>query len=253
MTASELFEILARSTWRTIARTYHNHIVFGEDAITSYNLDALSSPGVGVVVEDTRVTESTKGCDFELWVGSDTLGWSRYAVQAKKISVSSASYANLKHKVGTQYQIDILAAYAGANRAAPLYCFYNHSSGPYQWNCNLPPEIEQLGVSVTPLNVVRAAIATRGGRTFSWIHQRPETVPWRCLVRCPVFTHSIPSSVARPGWPPRDQYSHAKLPEPLRRLQETRDARTLADAPDLFSRAQDLRPGWVGIIDFERG
>ena len=249
MTASELFAILARSTWRTIARTHRNRVAFGEDAITSYNLDALSSPGVGVVVEDTRVNEATKGCDFELWVGSDTLSWSRYAMQAKKISVASASYLKLNHKVGKRYQIDVLASYASANRATPLYCFYNHSSKAHAWNCNLqPPEVEQLGCSVTPLYVVRTALKTRGGRTFTWIHQRPETLPWRCLVHCPAFIHPMPRA-AHPGWPLRDQYLHDRLPQSLRRLQESRDAQAIVDAPDLFSRNVDLRPGFIGVIE----
>lgn len=251
MTAAELFEVIARSTWRTIARTYRKRIVFGEDAITSYNLDTLTSSSVGVAVEDTRVNEATKGCDFELWVGSDVLGWSRYAIQAKKISVASASYSKLSHKVGTKYQIDVLASYANANRAAPLYCFYNHSSNPYRWNCNLQLDVEQLGCSVTPIDVVRTAIATRGARTFSWIHQRPETLPWRCLVHCPIFTQPMSSPVAHVGWPSRDQYSHKKLPASLRRLQETQDAQSLRDAPEVFSRNADLRPGWVVLIDLD--
>jgi len=251
MNAPELFELLARSTWRTIGRTHRKRIVFGEDAITSYNLDALSSPGVGVVVEDTRVNEATKGCDFELWAGSDTLGWSRYAVQAKKIRVRSGSYSKLNHMVGGRFQIDMLAAYASANRAAPLYCFYNHSSKPYRWNCNLPPELEQLGCSVTPLDVVRTALSTHGGRTFSWIHQQPETLPWRCLVHCPVFAQPTSPS-PHLGWLPRDHYSHDRLPQSLRRLQETRSDQALVDAPDLYNRHIPLRPSWVAVIDFDR-
>lgn len=247
--ACEIFEILARATWRTIGRTHRNRIAFGEDAITSHNLDVLSSTTFGVAVEDTRVNEATKGCDFELWVRSAPLGWSRYAVQAKKLSMPTASYLKLKHRVGTQYQIDILSIYAKANRALPLYCFYNHSSSSVPWHCFLsPPEHQQLGCSVTPLHVVRQALSTPGGRKFSWIHQQPETLPWRCLVGCP---HCLGATWPCPriGWLAHNQYSYDKLPESLQTLYESRDPQALWDAQDIYSHETPFRPRWVAVVD----
>ncbi len=160
----EFFEMLAGATWRSIERFSRNRIHLGEDAITSINLDALAMAAPSCVLyEDTRVTESTKGCDFELWIGSDSEGWRRYAVQAKKID-SSGRYASLGHKVGGTPQIDILEKYATANRALPIYCFYNNSQKPFSWNCPLPTQREQLGCSVAPSQVVRDALSRRGGR-----------------------------------------------------------------------------------------
>lgn len=69
MNAIELVELLARSTWATVDRTHRNGIALGEDAITSINLDVLVTSKVGLLVEDTRIHEAIKGCDFELWVG----------------------------------------------------------------------------------------------------------------------------------------------------------------------------------------
>lgn len=188
MHPSALLELLASTTWRTINRSARNRIQYGEDEITSVNLNALaSSPDQTVVVEDTRVDEATKGCDFEFWIGSDHLGWARYAIQAKKISLPTSSYSKLGHKVGSSLQVDVLDSYAVANRAAPLYCFYNYSTKDHGWNCNLPKESEQLGCSVTPSSVVRAHLSIRGARSFQAIHANKATLPWRCLVRCPLI------------------------------------------------------------------
>src|SRR5688572_21752390 len=120
MNAVELFELLARSNWGTLERSYRRRVLFGEDAITSINLNALASLPHTVVAEDTRVTEATRGCDFELWIGSDHVGWLRYAVQAKKVKVRSSRYTKLKYTVSGRDQIDVLERYARANRAAAL-------------------------------------------------------------------------------------------------------------------------------------
>ena len=244
----ELFEILSGKTWRSIERFNRNRIHLGEDAITSNNLDALASAGPACVfIEDTRATESTKGCDFELWIGSSYLGWRRYAVQAKKIQVSSSRYGSLTHQVAGTPQIDILDKYAKANKAAAIYCFYNYSLQPYKWNCNLPCEIEQLGCSVTPSSIVRAAIKKHGARNFEHIHSQTETLPWRCLVRCPNFTSK--ASLSHSGWPKLDEYLHKELPKSLNLLRTQGGRISFEGQSDLFSSEIPTRPEWIGIID----
>lgn len=246
----ELFEVLARVTWHSIHRLSRNRIRLGEDAITSINLDALASAGPACVfVEDTRSQESTKGCDFELWIGSTHLGWKRYAVQAKKIEVGSGRYTALSHKVGGRPQIDILDAYAIANRALPIYCFYNYSSKAYEWNCNLPSQLEQLGCTVTPSSIVRAAIAKHGARNFTHVHSQPSTLPWRCLIRCPNFI--VGAGTGPIGWPALDDCFHPSLPAPLQRLRDHGASFSFEDQAELFNSNVDLRPEWIGIVDVQ--
>ncbi len=248
MRSHELFEVLARTTWISVGRSFGQRIQLGEDAITSVNLIAIAShKSKCVVVEDTRVHESIKGCDFELWVGSAFLGWNRYAIQAKKIDPASSRYAQLNHKVGKTRQIDLLETYAKLNRAASLYCFFNNSTKPYTWSCNLEEEKEQLGCSVTPSGVVRTAIGKRGARNFTWVHNSPSTLPWRCLVRCPeLFDRELPPRV---GWQPRVDYWHSTLPPEMTRLQETRSTEALDNPTHLYHPDSPLRPSWIGVID----
>lgn len=191
MRAVELLELLASTTWQTISCASRNRVAFGEDAITSINLNAIASlNNRSFAIEDTRVDEARKGCDFEIWIGSDRKGWHRYAVQAKKITLSSSQYQQLSHKVRGRMQIDVLDVYASGARAAPLYCFYNFSPNVTAWNCEQPRDSRQLGCMVVPAIVVREALRIRrGSRNFEWMHRQPEAVPWRCLISCPHGHH----------------------------------------------------------------
>ena len=183
-----LFEKLAFTTWDAIGNAFENRISYGEDAITSINLLALKNASLpNLAIADTRPDESTKGCDFEFWIGNYKSGWLRYAIQAKKISVSTERYDSLNHHVGTIPQIDILEKYARANRAIPLYCLFNFSESPSISSTSCPKYkyIKEFGCSVTPSSTARLSIATRGARNFEWFHSRNETLPWSCLVRCP--------------------------------------------------------------------
>ncbi len=250
MRPHQLFELLAATTWRAINRASGRRILFGEDAITSVNLLVLADGQSGTyAVEDTRVSESTKGCDFELWVGSSERGWRRFAVQAKKVTPSKAIYAQLAHRSsGGTLQIDVLENYARANRAYPLYCLYSHSKKKGGWNCCLPEEQPQLGCSVTPSGVIRDTLGKRGARSFTAIHDRRETVPWRCLTRCgasPAYACSSSSVLFQdPEWP--NEYD--ALPAQLELL-VTGKADDMTDSGEMYSSNVQYRPQWVAVVD----
>ncbi len=92
-------------------------------------------------------------------------------------------------------QIDILEEYSVANNAIPLYAFYNYSEQKKldeYWNCEAYNfEKEQLGITVTPLTVVKKALSTRGCRNFAYINSQKETLPLSCLYKCPIFHFSF--------------------------------------------------------------
>lgn len=273
MKAFKLFEYLAEYTWRMIERCHRNKLHLGEDAITTINLDALitASPGF-VATEDTRVDEARKGCDFELWVGSISSGWIRYAVQAKKLTASSGRYDSLSHlvKKSGKPQIDILESYSTANRAYPIYCFYNITQPPaskrkpwvngFKWNCCEKKDELQLGCSVTPASVVRNALS-KGPRNFKFIHSEDVTLPWRCLIKCNAQCSSIDAEKLNKnkleiisGWEGLGGCVHKELPKNLVSLLEGGiSKRTPFDQVEgVFSGDSEYRPAWIGVLDITK-
>ena len=247
--SEKILERLAFTTWDVISHAYHNRISYGEDAITSVNLLALKNAQLkNLVLQDTRIDESIKGCDFEFWIGSNKKGWFRYAIQAKKISVSNERYNSLSHKVRGQPQIEILDNYASTNNAIPVYCLFNYSKHSHHLVNSCPKyiSIKELGCSVTPSKTVRTALSIRGARTFKWFHNRQDTIPWSCLVRCPKIHRHWPPSVLGVNY---EDMRYNELPHQLRLLLEGQSQGEELIYSDIFSREIENRPRWIGVIE----
>ena len=53
-----------------------------------------------MVFKQTSLRDEAKyGTDFECWLGSDSMGWVGYAIQAKKLAFGTGTYPNLGHVV----------------------------------------------------------------------------------------------------------------------------------------------------------
>lgn len=250
MNPTQTFESLAAVTWQSLSRAYRRRIHLGEDAISSYNLLTIDATLQNtVIVEDTRTNEATKGADFEFWIGHDSTGWFRYAIQAKRLSLSNNRYNSLNHKVNGIPQIDILERYAHNNRAAPIYCFYNFSSSIPPWQCcSNFVESTQFGCTVAPLSVARRALSIRGGKTFNWMHYSKRTLPWRCLVACPLHLDRSNACKNLLSSPDINSY-YEPLPEEISVLRRTR---SISDGLfDGYRNHLELRPRWIGIIELE--
>lgn len=193
----ELYEYLEKQSshvWNRLITSKNFGISQGEETLTDQillNIAEQKSFNIKII-KTTKDLESQQGTDWEWWIGSNKKGWLRYAIQAKKISDNSSTYSALKHKVGKEpnqeLQNVLLEKYASANNAIPLYAFYNHivkASYSKYWNCKLPLIPEQLGITITPLNVVKSALNVRGCRNFEYIHENKRTIPIRCLALCP--------------------------------------------------------------------
>ena len=177
------FQQAAEHTWHFLKTCHYLGISVGEDAITTNLLVGLSlNAPTTTVVYDTRPIEPFAGCDFELYVGSNVNGWRGYAVQAKKLSISNGSYASLNHSNAIGSQIDLLDSYAQAMGIDPIYLFYNTLTSHTAGLCTQPYPLEQIGCTVSPSSIVRTALATYGGRKYTWIHSKPSTMLFRCLV-----------------------------------------------------------------------
>lgn len=187
-------ENAARVTWETLRDSTKYGISQGEETITDNLLLYLlrqSIPGIHVV-KTPKDKEPWMGTDWEWWIGSKTGGFLRFAVQAKKLDYASHRYLRLKHEVRTKYgkegQEKVLRRYAAANSAIPIYSLYNYvepDDFKSYWQCPVSLGADQLGITVTPLDNIEKALATRGWRSFEHLHSCSETIPVRCLAVCP--------------------------------------------------------------------
>ena len=195
----ELFSSQATGLWERLgyvresikSRGVLGPVRFGEETITDLLMMDLFVQGSTVALfrQTSKPDEAMWGTDFELWLGSDQLGWFRFAIQAKKLDLRTDRYASLTQSNSNGLQIELLEDYARLNRAAPLYCLYNHTDGADEcdhWHCCTPPaDLKELGCSVTPLSNITTAIGEQGGKNFDSIHKNKSTLPWKCLVSCP--------------------------------------------------------------------
>jgi hypothetical protein len=186
-----VLESLAADTWERLRDAQHLGVRFGEETVTDLVLLELKRtrhPGLQVL-QTNKHAESTQGTDWEWWLGSDSQGWLRFAVQAKRLCVSTGRYLALAHKTRGEQQIDLLERFASDNGAVPLYCLFNFTekAGPPSWHCCEALTPPQLGCTLAPAAVIRHAIESHGHRTFRSIHANPRTLPWRCLAKCSKF------------------------------------------------------------------
>ena len=172
---------------------------FGEETITDLIMMDLYLRG-STLVHFTQMAgpdEALWGTDFELWLGSRRLGWFRFALQSKKLTLTDDRYSSLKQRNANGQQIDLLEQYARLNCAAPLYCLYNFTEDADRHRhyhcCDGQPELKELGCTVTPSSNIRMAIDTWGAKNFNTIHSEKGTLPWRCLVSCPMVQQSLVS------------------------------------------------------------
>ena len=200
-----LFANQSTSTWERLgyvrdsfeSRGVLGPVRFGEETITDLLMMEIYAQGSTLAhfKQTSKPDESMWGTDFELWVGSEQLGWFRFAIQAKKLDLRTDRYSSLKQSNSNGRQIDLLEQYAQLNRAASLYCLYNHSvyvNERQHWHCcTVPTDLKELGCTVTPSSNIRAAIYQWGGRNFESIHRKKDTLPLKCLVSCPMVRYSL--------------------------------------------------------------
>ena len=141
--------------------------------------------------QTTKAEEAICGADLEVHIRIDRGIRLMLLIQAKKIEQQRGRYTNLNPTVGktTRRQIDVLEDYARQIQARPLYLLYNYITGADRryWHCGRELEEQQLGCALVPSASIRGVLVPRRGiRTFRWIHQFPDAMPWRCMFKlCP--------------------------------------------------------------------
>jgi len=246
-------ETVSKITWNTLSDAMELEVSQGEETITDNILLYLKRQHLKslTVIKTPKNLESEKGTDWEWWIGNDSKGWLRYAVQAKKLDTPTKRYLKLNHDVGVppnnERQDVVLQRYAKSNNAIPMYALYNFIKEPdYKpyWNCPLNLEIEQLGITVTPLHRVKEAIITYGSRSFEKIHAFPETIPIRCLAHCPKVKPDHKGYIKKLGVDAKI-YSTNDVPF----LSSQRQPHIEAFPPDLYSAEAGIYP--IRILKME--
>jgi hypothetical protein len=255
-----LFEKAASDTWERLKASLELGISQNETTITDIILldfKRAKCPFVHLI-KTPQNREPVQGTDWEWWIGADRVGWLRYAVQAKKINLSKLNYERLNHKIGGKKvkQLEILRSYSSRYNALPRYCFYNYANTikPSQhWHCNLPFDSTQLGCSIATLSTVDKAINTRGGNKFDFIHSEISTLPFRCLVTCPM----ILSVYARENPFPAgfDGYENARIFNTLPgHIQQGRETGSFEEwgEPDFYSNEVPYRPKRILVAELPK-
>ena len=191
-----LFESIARTTWEWLGEARERKLSFSEETIT--DIAALQIAGGASsqvkVAKASRLEEKRYGIDWMWFIGNPTQGYSRYAVQAKKVTLDTSTNFSyrLRHRVsripGSEFQIQRLERFAGRARAIPIYCFYNNVDSilaTSYWHCQVypdqPDDIRQMGCTIVPLDAVQEVHKPHRRKDFSAVHQDKRSMPWRCL------------------------------------------------------------------------
>lgn len=184
---TDLFEGLARETWDFLLLGSKYACVPSEETITDRHLLQMAAAELSFlkVFKATKNLEGRCGFDWEWWIGGRHSGWIRYAIQAKKINMRTFHYSGIKQTVRGKPQIEILKDFARAQRATPLYCFYNSKleQGRACWHCDEPYDEKQLGCVLVPLEDVEESLRQGGTKYLNVLFLR-RSIPWRCLFRC---------------------------------------------------------------------
>ncbi len=190
------FENIARTTWEWLGEARDRKLSFSEETLTdiaALHIARGSSSHVKVA-KTSRPQENRYGIDWMWFIGNPKQGYSRYAVQAKKVTLDTSpnfSY-RLRYRVsrepGSEFQIQRLEHFARSARATPLYCFYNNVDpvlATKYWHCrcypNQPDDIRQMGCTVVPLDAVQEVHKPSCRKDFCAVHRDNRSMPWRCL------------------------------------------------------------------------
>ena len=248
-----LFERLASETWGRLRLSIALDCSQGETTITDHNLLEMKRIGPSNlhVVKAAPLDERLFGFDWEWWIKYRS-GWMRFAVQAKKLNLRTCRYDQLRHTVGSRFQMDLIEDFSRANGAIPLYCFYNYvgneRTAESAWNCSLEFEKEQLSCTLAPLHVVQRIHRRYASKSFTALHMHSEVLPWRCLVGCPDILLSPERNLLTPAWMPE---RYRTLPPYLERVvnDESDDHATVHLPLDFYRLEDGAYPRRILVLD----
>ena len=94
-TLDSLLRDLSRETWERLRDAMQLSVRFGEETITDLLALDISRHGLTTTTfeQTSKPEEAVTGSDYEWWVGNNSIGWVRLAVQAKKLFLNKKQYS----------------------------------------------------------------------------------------------------------------------------------------------------------------
>lgn len=193
-------EKIADDTWHKLEEARNLMVRLGEETLTDLlilDLKRHAAKHTFWVYQTTRKQEASSGTDLLVVVRAGTTGDAHlYAIQAKKL-YPDGQYTALRKE--NNVQLDALETYACSNDALPYYLFYNCSYGSIvdpgkYWHCARNYDESQLGCTLVPSSIVRAAMGAPRQfrpRSFEYLHEPRQALPMRCLFDCPHWEREL--------------------------------------------------------------
>lgn len=196
------FAFISKKVWYGLENAYNADISIRETTISDLLFLYLHNSKLKslTTIPTPHNKESEQGTDWEFWIGREKQ-WLRYAVQAKKYNTKKNEYSSLNHSVmdktsnKKRKQYDILAEYAKANEAIPIYALYNYIDlgkktsdkiNHYKFLNMLAGKgdtfDDEWGVAITPLHNVQLALNNKGCRNLYFLRSFEGTMPLHELI-----------------------------------------------------------------------
>lgn len=98
------FEQLSKDIWAKISAAHHYNLQYGEETITdSMLLEIFTQKFSNIkIIQTPKKKEAIQGTDWEWYVGSNSFGWIKFIIQAKKLHPISNNYKKLDHAITTK-------------------------------------------------------------------------------------------------------------------------------------------------------
>lgn len=196
------FAFISKKVWYGLENAYNADISIRETTISDLLFLYLHNSKLKslTTIPTPHNKESEQGTDWEFWIGREKQ-WLRYAVQAKKYNTKKNEYSSLNHSVmdktnnKKRKQYDILAEYAKAHQAIPIYALYNYidaekktsdkinQSKLFSMLMDKGDEFDsEWGIAVTPLHNIQTSLNTKGCRNLYFLRTCEGTIPLHKLI-----------------------------------------------------------------------
>lgn len=127
----KLYNDIATDVWDRMKFASETNSKISETTLTENLLFMINKYRSNSKDKSIRIYESkdekANGNDLEIYLEISKNKYILLVIQAKKLYTKEQKYKAINHKIGANYQIDLLENYANSKNGLPLYLLYNFS------------------------------------------------------------------------------------------------------------------------------